>query len=78
MNKIKFIEDVHARLAYQYINMKRKQLRTNAHIFFNRMYQNKNSIPNYAKINIKNTSKAVEQTQGQTTKLRINNEIKYV
>jgi hypothetical protein len=42
------------------------------------MCQNKNTIPKYAKVTIMGTSKAIKQTQRQATKLRINNEIKYL
>jgi hypothetical protein len=58
--------------------MKWKLLRTNAHIWFNRMCQNKYIITKYAKLIIKVTSKAIKRTQRQATKLRINNEIKYL
>jgi hypothetical protein len=44
MNKIKFVEAEQAQLVNQYINMKRKLLRTNAHMWFNRMCQHKNVI----------------------------------
>jgi hypothetical protein len=42
------------------------------------MCQCKNVIPKYAKITINGTSKAIKQTQQKATKLRINNEIKYL
>jgi hypothetical protein len=48
MNKIKLVEADHARPVNQYINTKRKLLRTNAHIRFNRMCQHKNVVPKYA------------------------------
>jgi hypothetical protein len=41
------------------------------------VYQNKN-LTKYAKVNTKGTSRGIRQTQKQVTKLRINNEIKYL
>jgi hypothetical protein len=78
MNNLKFAEAVQAQLVNQYINMKRKLLRTNAHIKFNRTCQSKNIITNYAKIKINCTSRAAKQTQKQIKKLRINNGLIYL
>jgi hypothetical protein len=65
-----------AKLVHQYINTRRRLLKTNAHIWFNRTCQIKHIVPKYAKINMKGTNKAVQQTQWQIRKLRISNEIK--
>jgi hypothetical protein len=69
MNKIKLVEAVQAQLVNQYINMKRKLLRTNAHIWFNRMCQHKNVVPKYAIITINSTSKAIKQTLRQANSI---------
>jgi hypothetical protein len=62
----------------EYLNMKRKLLRTNAHIKFNRTCLSNNITPKYAKIKINGISRAAKQTQKQATKLRINNELKHL
>ena len=78
MNQFKIIDASQARLVYQYINIKRKLLRTNAHIWFNRMCKSKNITPNYARQKIKGSTYAAKLTQKQLTKLRINNELKFL
>jgi hypothetical protein len=78
MKQIKFIEASQAKLVNQYINTKRKLLRTNAYIWFSRTCQSKSTIPKYANLKLKGTSNAVKLTQKQLTKLRVNNELKYL
>jgi hypothetical protein len=78
MNTFKFAEAVQAKMVNEYLNMKRKLLRTNAHIKFNRTCRSKNITPQYAKIKINGTSRAAKQTRKQATKLRINSELKHL
>jgi hypothetical protein len=78
MKQIKFIEASRAKLVNQYINTKRKLLSTKAHVWFNRTCQSKSIIPKYAYLKLKGTSNAVNLTKIQLTKLRVNNELKYL
>jgi hypothetical protein len=73
-----FIEASQAKLVNQYINTKRKLLRTNAHIWFNRTCKNKNITPKYVNLKLKDSNNAIKLTQKQLTKLRINNELKFL
>ena len=78
MKQFKIVDSSQARLVNQYTNTKRKLLRINAHIWFNRTCKSKNITPNYAKQKLKDSTHAAKLTQKQLTKVRINNELKFL
>ena len=63
---------------YNYKSLKLKVLNCNANIYFNKQCLNNNFIPTYAKINIKNNSKAATITKEKAQKIRLKEEIKFL
>jgi hypothetical protein len=77
MQTIKVCNATEAKNMHRYTNIKRKLLRTNAWIWFNKQCQIKGLIPNYAHIKVKGNSIAAQKTQQQAIRSRISNEIKF-
>lgn len=78
---MKFINSQLASQAYlinKFTNIKRKLLKTNANIYFNRTCNSKNLIPKY--INVKSNTKTKNAQQAVCTAQRswLNNEIKFL
>jgi hypothetical protein len=63
---------------YQFLNSKRKLLRCNANIRFNRTCLKAAIVPKYAQIKIQTPNTAAKRTQEQAQTLRIKNEIKFL
>ena len=64
-----------AKTIYNYKSLKLKVLNCNANIYFNKQCLNNNIIPTYAKINIKNNSKAATITKEKAQKIRLSKNI---
>ena len=65
-------------LVHRYRSTKEKITRTSRHIAFNQLCLKQNITPNYAKINLKNTSYPAKQTKQTAEKLFIKNNIKHL
>jgi hypothetical protein len=77
MQNIKICNAIQASTVHQYTNIKRKLLRANACLWFNKQCQIKGLTPNYANIKIKGNTIATQKTQEQAIKCtRIGNGIK--
>ena len=65
---------------YKYLNLKKKWIITNANIWFNKACIQKNIIPQYAKSKNKPSNKVSDTgiSNKQYSKLRINNELKFL
>jgi hypothetical protein len=60
-----------------YNNLRTKVLKYSANIYFNRQCLNKKLIPNYAKINLPYTYRAIKIAQHKIQSLRLKDEFKY-
>ena len=65
-------------LVHRFRSTKEKIKRTSRHIAFNHFCLKQNITPNYAKINLKNTSYPAKQTKQTAEKLFIKNNIKHL
>ena len=78
VNSVKFISAQQARKVYQYQNIKKKLLRTNASIWFNKICRHENLQPKYIDIKISGNNKRSHTTKQAAVKYRINLELKHL
>lgn len=75
---MKFISAQQARKVYQHQNTKKKLLRTNASIWFNKICRHENLQPKYIDIKISGNNKRSHTTKQAAVKHRINLELKHL
>jgi len=75
---IKIIDAQQAKLRNNYKNTKLKLLKTNAAIWFNKMFKIKHLNPNYINIKINGKKQRDEKTTSNAVRYRINQEIKFL
>jgi hypothetical protein len=78
MRCIKINNAIQAKVVHQYKNTKRKLLRVNAGIWFNKKCPERGLTPISVKIKISGNNIATQKTHQQATRCRINNEIKFL
>jgi len=77
-DEIKIVNAKQARQCYIFKNTKRKLLRTNAAVWFNKVCRIRQLQPNYINIKVNGHRRQDRRTATQATRYRINQEIKYL
>jgi uncharacterized protein (UPF0333 family) len=71
MKYIKFVDAKQAKSTYEFVNVKRKLLTTNANIWFNQQTITHHVIPKYVKVKVIGKGPAVDKTNNIAVNIRI-------
>jgi hypothetical protein len=74
----KFVNAKQAKLVHQYRNIKKKLLKSNAAIWFNKVCRSEQLTPSYIDIKVNGDNERSRKTKNAATKHRINTELKHL